>query len=114
MAASQWMSAFVCFFLSLLTGAAIGYVDLQVEEVQWPVLFLIICGVCLGLAWPRLAAMSAMVLGSSVPAAHLVAPHLGIKLFIPATHFIHTFIALVPAFLGCFAGALARNLMEPD
>ena len=107
------MSLFVCFLLSLLAGAVIGYVDLQVEEVQWPVLFLLISGVCLGLAWPRLAAMSAIVLGSSVPATHLLAPHLGIKPVIPPTHFIYTFIALVPAFLGCFAGALARNLMEP-
>jgi hypothetical protein len=113
MTATQWVSVFACFVLSLTAGAAIGCVDLQVEEVQWPVLLLLFSGICLGFVWPRLAAMSALVLGSSIPVTHLIAPHLGIDPVIFPTHFIYSFIALVPAFLGCFAGALARNLMKP-
>jgi hypothetical protein len=95
----------------LILGTFIGWVDLHVEEVQWSVLFLLLFGAVLGVANPSLPWLSALLLGLSIPAAHLIAPLFHVHPIIPPNHFGWTFLALIPAFIGAYAGALVRALV---
>jgi hypothetical protein len=95
----------------LILGTFIGWVDLHAVEVQWSVLFLFLFGAALGIASPSLPWLSGLLLGLSVPAAHLIAPVFHAHPIIPPHRFGGAFLALIPAFMGAYAGALLRALV---
>jgi hypothetical protein len=95
----------------LILGTFIGWVDLHTDEVQWSVLFLLLFGAVLGIANPALPWLSGLLLGLSVPAAHLIVQVYHAHPIILPKHFGGAFLALIPAFMGAYAGGLLRALV---
>jgi hypothetical protein len=112
-AAIDRFSPTLCLIAALILGMSIGWLDLHVEEVQWSVLLLLVLGAVLGYMCARFAWLWALVIGLCIPVAHLLGRLAGVYPIIPPSSFGWTFLALVPAFLGTYAGALVRILSRP-
>jgi hypothetical protein len=112
--ASRWLLAALAPFALLLAGL-IARADVCHAEVQGPVRLLILFTAFLGFAHPRLASLWALVLGASVPATQIIAGWRGWQLpyVIDGWTPVCALLALVPAFCGAYAGALARRLVKP-
>jgi hypothetical protein len=100
-----------CFCIALAVGLLIGWIDLNVEEVQWSVLAILVIGALLGITCPHLAWLWSLVIGLCVPAMHLAARLIGYQPAYSMNNFAWTFLALIPAFIGTFGGAMARILL---
>ena len=88
----------------------IGYLDLHADEVQGIVLLLITFSVIVGLYMPRLSWLTGLLLGSSVFAAHGLLAILGYEQPYPVEpNLFAAFLALIPAFIGAFAGAFIHK-----
>ncbi len=108
----QWSSG-VCVVLALLLGATAGAVDLTQSEVQPTVLLIVVSTCLLGFVRPRLAWAWALVIGSSILAAHLIASLAGYRPRYPVQpNVFATLIALVPALIGAYFGAAARWILK--
>jgi len=94
-------------------GAAVGLSDLRVQEVQPVAMLVTSFGFILGAAYPDGAWRRAVMLGLSVPLAHVVSSLTGATLPYPLPPFADTFLALVPAFAGTFLGVGVRRLLGP-
>jgi hypothetical protein len=112
-AAIDRFSPTLCLIAALILGMSIGWLDLHVEEVQWSVLLMLVLGAVLGYVCARFAWLWALVIGLCIPVAHLIGRFAGVHPIIPPSSFGWTFLALVPSFLGTYAGALARILSRP-
>ena len=97
--------------ITLLLGTIGGYVNLLVQDVQLPVVMLSCFACLLGAAYPEGAWRRALMLGLSVPLAHLVSGATGLQVPYPVTRFSDGFIALVPAFVGTYLGVWLRRLV---
>lgn len=99
--------------VTLALGTLVGFTDLRAEEVQPAVLMIVSFGALLGAAYPEGAWRRALMLGLSVPVAHLVAQYTGRVLPYPVPHFLDTFLALIPAFVGTYLGVGLRKVVAP-
>ena len=97
--------------ITLLLGTIGSYVTAMVQDVQLPMVMLSCFACLLGAAYPDGAWRRALMLGLSVPLAHLVSGATGVQVPYPAAHFADSFIALVPAFLGTYFGVWLRRLV---
>lgn len=97
-----------CLIAAVAAGSFTGYVDLHNSEVQPAVALLLGSALLLSVAQPRLAWLVALLLGLSIPVAHLWATTTG---FLPPypTTLPATFLALIPAFLGALLGIGIRK-----
>jgi hypothetical protein len=96
--------------LIIVFGFITGYLDLHADEVQGIVLLLITFSAIVGMYLPRLAWLTGLLLGSSVFAAHGLLSILGYAQPYPVEpNLFAAFLALIPAFIGAFAGAFIRN-----
>jgi NO-binding membrane sensor protein with MHYT domain len=100
----------VPFILAILLGAIAGYVDLQEEEVQMPALLIISFAFFLGFARPRTAWAWGLVIGLSIPAAHLIARMIGYKPPYPVS-LPTTFLPVAFALAGAYAGVAMKKLI---
>ena len=99
-----WAYAFATFL-----GIVTAMIDSATEEVQLPVLLLLVFGFFLGFQAQRRAWLTALLLALWIPAFNLVRivmDHQPDKL---AGEGFGSLIALVPAFVGTFAGAILRG-----
>ncbi len=94
--------------LALLASAGIGWIDTHAEEVQPAALLLLVCSAVLCFLDRRHAWLWWLVLGLSIPAAHLVHRALGTTLTYEVGHFAETFLALLPAGAGALLGSGVR------
>jgi hypothetical protein len=99
--------------LLLLVGIADGlfaaYVDYHNDEVQAPVLVILVCTCLLGLIRPKGAWKWALAVGLGVPACHIGGRWLGYAGPYPVKpNDYASIIALIPAFIGSYFGALMR------
>lgn len=93
--------------LALVSGFAVGAVDLHAVEVQPAVLLILLFAGLLSFVQPRGAWLWGLLLGGAVPAAHFIAPLIGVHPPYPVLpNRWATFIALVPAFAAAGAGAM--------
>jgi hypothetical protein len=96
------------WLVALAAVLLIGYVNLNNNEVQAPAFLIVGFGAVLGFAHPRRAWAWALMLGLAIPVSYI----LGFMVNYPIVDRPHdlypTLIALVPAFIGAYAGALAR------
>lgn len=99
--------------VTIALGTLVGYTDLRAEEVQPAALMLATFGAVLGGAYPEGAWRRALMLGLSVPVAHLVSQYTGRVLPYPVPHFADTFLALIPAFVGTYLGVGLRRVVAP-
>ena len=99
--------------VTIAIGTLVGYTDLRTEEVQPVVLMIVTFGAVMGAAYPDGAWRRALMLGLSVPLAHLVAQYTGRVLPYPIPRFADTFLALIPAFVGTYVGVALRRVVAP-
>ena len=89
--------------LAILLGAIAGYVDLHEEDVQTPALLVTSFAFFLGFARPRAAWAWGLIIGLSIPAAHLIARMVGYRPPYPVslpTTFLAVAFALAAAYVG--------------
>jgi hypothetical protein len=90
--------------LALFTGLVVGFIDLHSDEIQLPALLLLAFGFFLGFAQPKNAWRWALYLGIWVPIFG------NLRIFIEGTpdklisEGLGSLLALLPAFLGVYAG----------
>ncbi|HET7459485.1 MAG TPA: hypothetical protein VFJ74_17675 [Gemmatimonadaceae bacterium] len=103
----------VLFLVTIALGTLVGFSDLRMEEVQPVALMLLSFGLVLGAAYPEGAWRRALMLGLSVPLAHLVSQYTGRVLPYPVPSFAAGFVALIPAFVGSYIGVGLRRVVAP-
>jgi hypothetical protein len=97
--------------LATATGAFAVSVDLHNSEVQAAVLVLVVGGFLLGLAWPGGAWRWALVLGLSILVGDTLALQLHLVARDPEPVNWTALVALIPAFIGTYAGVGVRRLL---
>jgi hypothetical protein len=96
------------WLLALAAALLIGWVNLNNNEVQAPAFLIVGFGALLGFAHPRRAWAWALILGLAIPVSYIIGFMVNYPI-VDRPHFLYpTLIALVPAFIGAYAGALAR------
>jgi hypothetical protein len=96
--------------LTVMLGTLTGYVDLRMAEVHTPALLLMSFACLLGAMHPNGAWRRALMLGLSVPLAHVIAHLTGATLPYRLDDSTSSFLALIPAFLGSYLGVGMRRL----
>ena len=97
------------YALALLVAIATGYIDThsKTDDNLPMVLIMLVSTFFFGLAHPQRAWQWAFIIGLGVPAAHLIGLLFGYRPPYPVQpNVLVTFIALVPAFIGAYLGAL--------
>jgi NO-binding membrane sensor protein with MHYT domain len=99
--------------MAVLVGALAGYVDTHNDEVQATVLVLGVGMAIAGFASPRWSWLAAVVAGSCILFAHLIARALGSPPLYPIQpNIFASLLAIIPALLGAVAGAAARRVVS--
>lgn len=105
---------------AIAIAACVGYVDQHNDEV-WAALILILSTTfALGFILPRYGWLWAFLIGGSVPVAALIGWGIG---YVPPCHpgivcppsnvqAMQSTVALIPAFIGAYAGALFRCVIS--
>ncbi len=102
----------MCWSLGLLFGLMAGYVDLRADEVQGPVLLVLIFSAFLGFLNPASPWRWALVVGIGIPLAHFAGRAAGYyPPYLVLPNVFATFIALIPASIGAYAGMLLRIIV---
>lgn len=95
--------------LALLFGLLAGYVDIHNAEVQAAALIIVCAAGMLGIAAPRLALFSGVLVGLGVPIVHAIARAAEYPLPFAMNNYWQSFIAVVPALIAAAIGALLRR-----
>jgi len=95
--------------LALYLGLLVGLTDLRTDDPQLPALLLITFGLFLGFAQPQAAWRWALILGLWVPALGFIASAASVTTAQLSDVFF-SFIALVPALVGVYAGVFVHRL----
>lgn len=103
---------FVIAGIAILSAILLGYVDLHAKEVQGTVLVLLILTFIFGFLEPRRAWLWALILGLSIYAAYIIGPMLGVYPWETPKPPYAPLIALIPAFIGAYAGAFTSRLIH--
>ncbi len=98
--------------LTVMYGTVLGWLDAHGQSVQAPALFLFVTGAILAALNPEGAWRRALVLGLSVPLAHLIGRVTGIVIAHAVESYSVAFLALVPAMAGSFAGSAFRRARD--
>jgi hypothetical protein len=103
----------LCVILAFTGGIFAGWVDFNNDEVQAAVLVILVMTFLLGMVEPRRAWLWAIIVALCLPGFYLVAVGLGYQpVSPPSPGFYGSLIALIPAFIGAYAGALARFVIN--
>ena len=103
----------VLLLITVAFGTLVGYPELRGEEVQPAVLLILSFAALLGAAYPEGAWRRGLLLGLSVPVAHVIAQLTGTVLPYPLPRFADTFLAIIPAIVGSYLGVGLRRLVAP-
>ena len=99
----------LCVILAIAGGNFAGWVDFNNDEVQAAVLVILVVTFLLGMIEPRRAWLWAIIVALCLPGFYLIAHGLGHQpVSPPSPGWYGSLIALIPAFIGAYAGALAR------
>lgn len=93
---------------TLFVGVLVGLMDVKATEVQLTVLLLLAFGFFAGFNQPRRAWRWALLLGVWVPIFAFIAMGVGLTQFRVEQQF-GSLIALIPAFLGTYAGVVVKR-----
>lgn len=99
------------FALAVGFGSFAVSVDLHNSEVQAAVLVLLVAGFLLGAMWPAGAWRWALVLGLSIVVGDYAAPQLHLVARDPEPVNWGALIAVIPAFIGTYAGVGVRRMI---
>jgi hypothetical protein len=99
----------LCIILAFAGGIFAGWVDFNNDEVQAAVLVILVMTFFLGMILPRRAWLWALIVALCLPGVYLIAVGLGYQpVSPPSPGWYASLIALIPAFIGAYAGALAH------
>lgn len=109
---SKSIDAIFCV-AAIVAGLFISWIDVHATEVQPAVLMLLVFGAALGFARSRSAWRWAIVLGLSLFLGDMILPAFGVVPIDPVQpNALATLIGLIPAFIGTYAGVVARKITE--
>lgn len=110
---NRWQLDLLCIALAVLGGFIAGAVDFRNDEPQAAVLVILAFAGLLGFVQPKKAWRWGIIVGLGVPVVYLIATALGYQSkSIPEPGWYASLIALIPAFLGAYGGALLRKLIS--
>ncbi len=99
----------ICLVIALLGGIFAGWVDFNNDEPQAAVLVILAVTVLTGLIFPSRAWLWALIAALSLPGMYFVLTGLGYQPKTPPSPgWYASLIALIPAFIGAYAGALGH------
>jgi hypothetical protein len=105
--------SWICFVLALAGGIFAWWVDSRNNEPQAAVFLILMVTFLLGLLVPHRAWLWAIITGVCLPVGYLLARAVG---YLPTTPlepgWYASIIALIPAFIGAYLGALARVILN--
>jgi hypothetical protein len=103
-----WLSLILAF----AGGIFAGWVDFNNDEPQAAVLVILVVTFLTGLIWPRRAWLWAIIVALCLPGVYLLARGFGYQpVSPPSPGWYASLIALIPAFIGAYSGALARFII---
>jgi hypothetical protein len=108
------MTGTLALLLTLAAGLVAGVTDVRTTDVQGPVAVLFAAAFFLAAWQPDGAWRRGLMLGASVPLAHVVAQFTGHTLPYTVEHPASTLLAIVPAMLGTGVGMLVSRLRQTD
>lgn len=100
------------FVLAVAFGCFASSVDLHNSEEQAAALVLVVGGFLLGMIWPAKAWRWALVLGLAIILGDSLAPRLGLIARDVEPINWGALIALIPAFMGTYAGVGVQAMMR--
>jgi len=104
-----WFSLVIALFGS----AFAGWVDFNNDEPQAAVLVILAFTLLLGMLFPKRAWLWAIIVGLGVPAVYLVLHALGYQsVGQPSPGWYASLLALIPAFIGAYTGAVGRLIAD--
>ena len=102
----------VGYSLALLAGALAGWIDLHNKAVQPTAAVLLLAGGMLSFIWPRHVIAWIVLLGASIPIAHVFGQWAGVVTPYPPQPFGWDFLLpFVPAAIGAGLGILASYVV---
>lgn len=108
------MTGTLALLLTVAAGVVAGVTDIRSPDVQGPVAVLFAAAFILAAWHPEGAWRRGLMLGVSVPLAHMVAQLSGRPLPYTVEHPVSTLLAIVPAMLGTVVGIAVSRLRHPD
>ena len=103
----------ICLLLSLAGGIFAWWVDSRNDEPQAAVLVILMVTFMIGFLLPRRAWLWALIVGICIPLGYLLTRTLGYLPVNPVDPgWYASLIALIPAFIGAYIGALARVVIR--
>lgn len=103
----------ICLVFSIAGGAFAGWVDFNNDEPQAAVLVILVVTFLTGLIFPRKAWLWAIIVTLCLPSVYLLASRSGyLPVSSPSPGWYAMLIALIPAFIGAYLGALARVIIN--
>jgi hypothetical protein len=103
----------LCFCIAFAGGIFAGWVDFNNDEVQAAVLVILAVTFLIGMIAPGKAWLWAVIVAFCLPGVYLIATQLGYKPVSPPNPVWYaSLLALVPAFIGAYSGALGRLIMN--
>ncbi len=105
--------AWICILLALAGAGFAGWVDFHNDEPQAAVLVILIVTFLLGAILPSKAWLWAIIVALGVPGMYLLLRSLGYQpTSPPSPRWYASLLALIPGFIGAYAGALGRVIMK--
>lgn len=108
------MTGTLAFLLTVAAGVVVGVTDLRSADVQGPVAVLFSAGFFLAAWHPEGAWRRGLMLGASVPFAHVVAQFTHHTLPYTVDHPASTLLAFVPAMIGTAVGVGVSRLRHGE
>ena len=103
----------LCLCIAFAGGIFAGWVDFNNDEVQAAVLVILAVTFLTGMIIPRKAWLLAVIVALYLPGVYLIATQLLYKPVSPPNPVWYaSLLALVPAFIGAYSGALSRIMMN--
>jgi len=103
----------VWVIVALIGGFLAGAVDFNNNEPQAAVIVIVVFAGLLGFIQPRKAWRWALIVGLGVPIVYLIATALGYSSkSVPEPGWYASLIALIPAFISTYCGALLRKALS--
>ena len=99
----------ICLVIAFTGGAFAGWVDFNNDEPQAAALVVLAVTFLVGFLLPRRAWLWAIIVALCLPGMHLLLRGLGYHpVSLPEPGFYASLLALIPAFIGAYWGALLR------
>lgn len=103
----------ICLAIAFAGGAFAGWVDFNNDEPQAAVLVILVVTFVLGLTLPRRAWLWAIIVALCLPGMYLLLRALGYQpVSLPEPGWYASLLALIPAFIGAYSGALMRVITK--